>query len=346
MSYFCSLGGKTGRRTNPVRFGFYRKTTVDAKPKRMNFFSTYFLPFVLILITFSIGLTLTFKDFKNIVLHPKAMLVGLFGQLIGLPVLAFGLASFMGFSPVLQAGLMLIAACPGGATSNYVSYLSRGNVALSISMTAINSFAAILTLPGILYLTFDYFMGDGVQPVSVPLGQTVMGIVFYTILPSIGGMLLRRYRRATALWLNKRLEWLMLSMLAVAFTGVMLEKDEAAAPVLLSFPLGWVFVAALLLNVSAMFLGYGMARLLRLSNADQVTIGIEIGLQNSMLAITVAGSILQNVEMAQVGVIYGSFTFFSAAAFGLLMSQKVSLRQFFKTGKLYKEEAQATETED
>lgn len=302
----------------------------------MSFFATYFLPFVLVLITFSIGLTLSLKDFRDIFLHPKAVLVGLFSQMVVLPSIAFGLVIALGLPPILQMGTMLIAACPGGATSNYVTYLCRGNVALSISLTSINSFLTIFTLPAVLYFSFQYFGNNIEQGIELPFWQTVLSVFLFTLLPCIAGMAARARWEGQAVWLNKRLETLLLFFLAAAFAGVFFEKDDAAMAVVSTFSIGQVFLVAVILNILGMFGGYLLARALQLSNADQVTIGIEVGLQNSMLAITVAGTLLHNMEMAQVGVVYGSFTFFTAVLFGAVFSDKVSIVQFIKTRKWYK----------
>lgn len=308
----------------------------------MSFFATYFLPAVLVLITFSIGLTLSVKDFKEIFIRPKAVIIGLLSQMVGLPLLAFLLVYLSGLPPILQVGTMLIAACPGGATSNYVSHLCRGNVALSIALTSINSFLTIVTLPLILYFSLNFFLDTQQQQViNIPFWQTVISIVLLTLLPCVVGMMVRAYWKEKAVWLSQKMEIPMLVLLAAAFAGVMIEKNNAPADITVnnhSFSLGQIFLVALVLNVAGMFIGWGLARATKLSAADQITIGIEVGLQNSMLAITVAGTILHNMEMAQVGVVYGSFTFFTAVIFGLVLSPRVSLIQFFKTRKLYKDE--------
>ena len=303
----------------------------------MSFFATYFLPAVLVLITFSIGLTLKLQDFKNIITYPKALLIGLISQMLVLPAVAFGLASIAEMPPMLKIGLVLVAICPGGATSNYITFLCRGNVALSISLTSINSFLTSITLPFILRLAWASFVEDGDNlEVIIPFWKTASNIVLMSLLPCIVGMWVRAQYQDFALVLSKRMDRILLLLLGIAFGAVMLEKDPS--PQIQEFPVMTVLLFAFALNIAGLSLGYLLAWFARLDKATRVTTGIEVGLQNSMLAITVAGTLIGSMEMARVGVVYGSFTFFTALAFGVIFSPHLSIIQFFKTGKLYKKE--------
>lgn len=304
----------------------------------MSFFATYFLPAVLVLITFSIGLTLRLRDFKNIIAYPRALIIGLISQMLLLPAVAFGLASISPLPPILKIGLVLIACCPGGATSNYITFLCRGNVALSISLTSINSFLTSITLPFFLRLAWSFFLiGDENIEILIPFWKTASNIVLLSLLPCIIGMWIRAQYQDAAFILSKRIERISLLLLGIAFGAVMLEKDPSQP--MESFPYVMVFIYTFVLNIIGLLLGYLLAWLGRLNPATRVTTGIEVGLQNSMLAITVAGTLIGSMEMARVGVVYGSFTFFTALAFGIIFSPHLSILQFLKTGKLYKKEA-------
>src|SRR5690606_22174214 len=143
---------------------------------------------VLALITFSLGLTLTKRDFHNIMLNPKALTVGLLSQIIILPLVVWGLLFFYPFSPEIKVGFIIIAICPGGVTSNLVSFLLKGNVALSISLTVINSIITLLTIPFLTNLALNYYMGE-TSAFGLPYFHTMISIFLVTLLPATIGVM-------------------------------------------------------------------------------------------------------------------------------------------------------------
>lgn len=295
------------------------------------FFSTYFLPAVLALIMFGMGMSLTVDDFRNIFLYPKAVITGLISQMVLLPALAIGLVSLSGLSPALQVGVVLIAACPGGAVSNLLSYLLRGNVALSVSMTSINSLLVVLSIPIIVNIALSLFMGQ-TSNLSLPFWSTVLQILLITVIPCGLGILVRRYRLSFAQRSQAPLKVLMPVLLALAMlAAIFLEKKDGVkvttAQYFEVFP--WVFG----LNLMAMFGGWSIGRLLRLSDAKSLTIGLEVGLQNSGLAIAVATSahLLNSPDLAIPATVYALFSFFTAVIFGLIVNRKnVRLKDLFR----------------
>jgi len=259
------------------------------------------------------GLSLTDRDFRNIFVQPKAVIIGLCCQIILLPLIAWLIVRSINIDPYFKVGLMIIAACPGGATSNLVTYLLRGNVALSISMTAINSLITLITIPLVVTLSLDAFLHAD-DTITMPVGQTILKVFLITILPAFTGTRLRKHFPEFATGLEKPLRIILPLLLLLVYGGVVFTSEDAGENTRAEFI--QIFPYALLLNFLAMGSGLMIARLMRLRVINQFTISIEVGLQNSALAILVAITLLGSPKMALVPVVYGSFTFFSTLLFG------------------------------
>lgn len=289
--------------------------------------STYILPSVLALIMLGMGLSLTSQDFKNILLHPRQVFVGLICQMLLLPMIAIGIAyasGWAGLPPELQVGIVLIAACPGGAVSNLITYLLNGNVALSVSLTTLNSFLVIFSIPIIIRLALLLFMGSDSKEIVLPFWDTVLQILLMTVIPCIIGIYIRSKSTRMAVALEQPLKYAMPILLALAMLGaIFLENGDAQTVSLLDYAGVSLFVLAL--NVAGMLLGYYVAYWQKLGKDNQITIAIEVGLQNTGLAITVATSsmFLGSQVMAIPASIYALFTFFSAVIFGLLVKPEL-----------------------
>ncbi len=143
-------------------------------------FSEYFLPVTLAIITLGMGLSLTDKDFRNIFMHPKAVIIGLCSQMILLPLIAWLIVRSIDIDPIFKVGLMIIAACPGGATSNLITYLLRGNVALSISMTALNSILTLITIPLVVHLSLEVFYHENTA-IRLDVGMTIIKVFLHDL---------------------------------------------------------------------------------------------------------------------------------------------------------------------
>lgn len=289
--------------------------------------STYILPSVLALIMLGMGLSLTSQDFKNILLHPRQVFVGLICQMLLLPMIAIGIAyasGWAGLPPELQVGIVLIAACPGGAVSNLITYLLNGNVALSVSLTTLNSFLVIFSIPIIIRLALLLFMGSDSKEIVLPFWDTVLQILLMTVIPCIIGIYIRSKSTRMAVALEQPLKYAMPILLALAMLGaIFLENGDAQTVSLLDYAGVSLFVLAL--NIAGMLLGYYVAYWQKLGKDNQITIAIEVGLQNTGLAITVATSsmFLGSQVMAIPASIYALFTFFSAVIFGLLVKPEL-----------------------
>jgi len=283
-------------------------------------FTNYFLPVTLAIITLGMGLSLTDRDFRHIFSQPKAVITGLSCQVILLPVIAYLIVRSIHIDPLYKVGLMIIAACPGGATSNLITYLLRGNVALSISMTAINSLITLITIPIVVTISLETFIHADAN-IHLKVGETVVKVFLMTLLPAFAGTRIRKRLPEFAEKLERPLRIILPLLLLVVYLGV-LFIDQGTASATASDFFG-IFPYTLLLNAASMGAGLLIARLLRLGVKNQYTISIEVGLQNSALAIFVAATLLKSNEMALVPVVYGSFTFFSTLLFGWMV-KKVS----------------------
>jgi len=281
-------------------------------------FSDLFLPIALAIITLGMGLSLTDRDFRNIFTQPRAVITGLCCQMILLPLIAYLIARSVQLEPVFKVGLMVIAACPGGATSNLITYILRGNVALSISMTAINSLITLITIPLVVSLSLEAFMQED-QTIRLNVGQTILKVFLIVILPAFAGTRIRKFRPGFADWLERPLRIILPLLLLLIYAGVIfIDQGNGLA---MGKHFTTIFPYALLLNIAAMGAGLLVARSLHLGVKNQFTIAIEVGLQNSGLAIVVALNLLGSQLIGLVPVVYGSFTFFSTLFFGWLVKK-------------------------
>ena len=278
-----------------------------------NIFSGYFLPVTLAIITLGMGLSITHRDFKNVFFRPRAVIVGICCQILLLPLIAFGVASITNIDPYFKVGLIIIAACPGGATSNLVTYLLNGNVALSISMTALNSLITLVRIPVNVSLALLVFLHTDAE-IQLNVWDTILKVFLLTVVPAYIGVTIRHRKSEFAERLNRPLKVILPLILLVVYLGVLFIDEGSTIATRKDF--FNLMPYALLLNALSMFLGWQVAYLTKLKRVDRYTIAIEVGLQNSALAIFVASTLLGNREMALVAVVYGSFTFFSTAFFG------------------------------
>jgi len=281
-------------------------------------FSEIFLPVALGIITLGMGLSLTEKDFRNIFTHPRAVITGLISQMLLLPLIAFFIAGISHIDPLYKVGLMIIASCPGGATSNLVTYILRGNVALSISMTAINSVITLITIPLVVSLSLGFFMHQDAS-IRLNVGETMLNVFLITLLPAYAGTRIRKWKPKLADGLEKPLKIILPLLLALIYTGVVFIEREGEPTSIADFIA--IFPYTLALHLAAMATGLLVARLAGLRLRDRFTIVIEVGLQNSALAIFVATTLLKSQSMSLVPVIYGAFTFFTTLFFGWVVKK-------------------------
>ena len=265
-------------------------------------------PLALGVIMFGLGLGLTGEDFRRVARYPRAVLLGLGLQTLLLPWVAFALALGFGLSPELAVGLMLLAASPGGATANIYSHLARGDVALNITLTAINSLLCLLTLPLILNLSLDYFLGAG-QYVPPPT-KKVIEVAVIIVLPVLLGMLVRAKAAGFAARAEKPLRLLSVLVLALLIVAAVSKEWQTLAASLAA-----VGLACLLFNLASMAVGYAAPLALRLPRRQATAIAMEIGIHNGTLAIFIALNVLANTTMSIPAAVYSLLMFFTAALF-------------------------------
>ncbi len=270
-----------------------------------------FLPLALGVIMLGLGLSLTVADFRNVLKHPKAVAVALLCQVVILPIACLGLIYAFGLSPALAVGMMLLAASPGGTSANLYSHLAGGDVALNITLTAINSALALFTLPLIVNFSLIQFFGEGK---IIPLQFSKVMQVFVIVLgPVLIGMWLRRKFPGLAARLEKPVKILSAVFLfAVVLVALIQEWDTLVtwAPI--------VGLATLAFNLLSLAVGYFGPRLAGIDKRQATAIGMEIGIHNGTLAIAIALSpvLLNNATMAIPAAIYGLIAFITAAIFG------------------------------
>lgn len=271
------------------------------------------LPLALAFIMFALGLTLVVDDFRRVLTRPKAMLLGLVGQMLVVPLLAFALALAWGLQGEMAVGLMILAACPGGVSSGLLTHLARGDTALSISLTAVTSIAAVLSVPFIVDLSMVRFMSTGVN-VDFPLLKMVRGVFLLTTVPVVLGMSLKAWRPVLAV----RLERPAGRLATALFVLIVLATFVSQRQVLMD-NLGRIGPAAMLLNMLVMATGFGLAVAGGLARRARIALATECGLQNAGLGIFIAASVLQSPAMTVPSVVYALLMNFGAIAFVVLM---------------------------
>jgi bile acid:Na+ symporter, BASS family len=272
------------------------------------------LPLALFIIMLGMGLSLVVQDFARIVKHPKAVVIGLFGQMVVLPAIGLGVVYLYGMDPLLAAGLMILALSPGGTTSNMIAYLSRGDVALSISLTAVVSLVTPLTIPLLGSVFLAMLLGEA-KDISLPMGQTIVQLVAITLVPVGIGMLLKKRFPKFSEKTERPVKILSLVFLFLIIGGIMRQNWDKLPGFFAETGL-----AALTLNVSTMVIGFFGALSLRLERKQAITIGVEVGIQNGTMALLVTGTILNNPTMSIAPAIYSLIMFGTGAVFGIVVN--------------------------
>ncbi len=280
--------------------------------------TTLLLPVALGIIMLGLGLGLGIGDFRRIARYPRAVIIGLVLQVGVLPWAAFALAMLLKLPAELAVGLMLLAASPGGATANIYSHLARGDVALNITLTAVNSVLCLLTLPIILDLSLRWFLGAG-QYIPPPVGK-IIEVAAIILLPVAIGMLVRAWAPVFAARMEKPIRLLSVLVLVLLIIATVVQAHQA----LLAY-FAAIGLACLLFNLLSMGVGYAAPIALELPRRQAIAIAMEIGIHNGTLAIFIALNVLENAAMSIPAAVYSLLMFFTAAAFAawLLRADRV-----------------------
>ena len=273
--------------------------------------SKVFLPISLAIIMLGMGMTLILDDFKRIFKFPKAIFIGLTNQLILLPIVGFLLAILFDLDPIMAVGLMILASCPGGPTSNLITQVCKGNIALSVTLTAFASFISILLIPFILSFVLQYFDTNTVATIKLPIVDTILQIMVITVIPITVGMLIRNYKASFADSMEKPMKIASTVIFILVFIAVLVANKS-----LLVDGMKEAGLVTLLLNIITMALGYFTAKLFKLDIKSRISIMIESGIQNGTLAFVIAASILNDLEM---GIPIGVYAIWMFITGGFLM---------------------------
>ncbi|MFF2368963.1 bile acid:sodium symporter family protein [Agromyces sp. NPDC058110] len=281
----------------------------------MSALTTIGLPVALGIIMFGLGLSLTLGDFARVLKQPKAVIIALLCQLIALPAICFGLVLAFQLPPVLAVGMMMLAASPGGTTANLYSHLFRGDVALNISLTAVNSVVAVFTLPIITNLAIVYF-----NPFDDQLGlqwSKTLEVFAIVLLPVAIGMVVRRFWPKFADAMDKPVRIASVVILVVVIAGAVASNWTLLVANFAQLALITVVFCLISLTV-----GYLVPRWLRVGKRQAIAASFEIGIHNATLAIVIAQSVLGSKELSLPAAVYGVLMFFIAFGFGFLIRDR------------------------
>lgn len=276
------------------------------------------LPLILAVIMFGMGLSLTKADFARLWRTPKPILVGLIGQILLLPALAFFVAVVFNLSEELAIGLMILAACPGGTTSNVISHLARANLALSVSLTAVTTVICVFTTPWIIQFAILQFSSAEAQ--SFSLLKTSIGLMLLTLAPVLAGIWFRSRWQQTALSIEGIFRRISLLFMIVLIIAIVIQERE-----MLMSSFDKVFWATIILNFAAIGTGILLAHISGLQFRERVTLGIEVGVQNASMAILIAITFLSSPAFATSAGVYG-VTMYIGAVFLAVWAKKNARR--------------------
>ena len=270
-----------------------------------------FLPVSLAIIMFGMGLTLVVSDFGRLFTYPKEVLIGLFNQLIFLPLIGFLIILLFDLNSSMAIGIMILSLCPGGPTSNLITQVARGNIGLSVTLTALASLITVFTIPIILSEAITYFTGETDVIIELPVVQTMLQILVITVIPVSIGMVIRKKNESFALRMERPMRIASTVLFIIIFLLVMIANKDLIVQAMKE-----VGLATLLLNLSTMAFGYFTAKIFGIKGKSQISITIESGIQNGTLAFVIATTILNNVEM---GLPTGAYSIWMFITGGILM---------------------------
>ena len=270
-----------------------------------------FLPISLAIIMFGMGLTLVVNDFTRLFTYPKEVIIGLTNQLVFLPLIGFLIILLFDLNSSMAIGIMILSLCPGGPTSNLITQVARGNIGLSVTLTALASLITVFTIPIILSKAITYFTGETDIVIELPIVQTMIQILVITVIPVSIGMLIRKKNKAFAARMERPMRIASTVLFIIIFLLVMFANKDLIVQAMKE-----VGLATLLLNLSTMALGYITAKVFGIKGKSQISITIESGIQNGTLAFVIATTILNNVQM---GLPTGAYSIWMFITGGILM---------------------------
>ena len=281
------------------------------------------LPIALAIIMFGLGLTLTVADFRRVAQTPRAVVVVLALQILALPLVAFGLVTLFDLDPLLAVGVMLLAASPGGTTANLFSHLFHGDVALNVTLTAINSVLAAISIPVITNFAISWFGAEG--ELGLQVGK-VLQVIAIVVVPVAIGMLVRSREPGFAAQADRPVRIFSIVVLVVVAVGALLGERDNLADYLQQ-----VGLVTGLFCLASLTIGYGAARLMRLDERQAIASSMEIGIHNTTVALTIALSVLESTEVAIPSAVYSVLMYVLATAFGFAITRGHSRQAMAET---------------
>jgi bile acid:Na+ symporter, BASS family len=266
-----------------------------------SFLSAVVLPIALAIIMLGMGLSLVPEDFQRVKKYPKAVSIGLISQLVFLPIIGFVIAKVVPMQPAIAMGLMIVALCPGGVSSNLITFLAKGDVALSVTLTAFSSVITVFTIPVLGNLAYRHFIGQ-TAAIALPIGATILQVFLMTLLPIGLGMGLRQIYPEVARRLEKVTNRLAVAFLAIIILMLIIREWNSLPGFIVQ-----VGVGVVLLNTISMLTGFYVSKLFHLKPPQQISVAIEVGIQNGTLAIAITAGLLNNPDMAIPAAIYSLF---------------------------------------
>tara|TARA_Y100001960_G_scaffold326874_1_gene412087 strand:+ start:739 stop:1611 length:873 start_codon:yes stop_codon:yes gene_type:complete len=278
----------------------------------MGVITEVFLPLSLAFIMFSMGLALTVEDFRRVVVQPKSFAVGAFAQVVLLPGIAYIIVLVSPVKPIFAIGLMILAACPGGVTSNLLTHLAKGDTALSVTLTAVISVVGVVTIPFIVNFALSQFAG-ATEEVALPIANTIFGIFLITTVPVAMGMALKHSVSGLADSIEPHARTIATILFVTIVIGAIISQWENLPRYFKEAGL-----VTLALNLIMMAVGFYIARAFVLGRRQGIAISLETGLQNATLAILIGTTLLDDIRLAIPGAIYGLLMFVTAGVYVIL----------------------------
>jgi BASS family bile acid:Na+ symporter len=272
-----------------------------------------FLPVAIVVIMLGLGMTLAVADFARMARYPRAVALGLVLQLVALPFVAYAIVVAFGMSPALGMGLMILAFSPAGATSNMVTYLCKGDLALAVTLTALSSLVTPFTIPIFGQVAMSRIMGDATV-IAIPIGSMIGQLVAVTLAPVALGMVIKRFAPHFAARAERPLKAVSLVFLVAVIAGVLAQNAKEVPAFFAATGL-----PSLALNVAALAMGFFGALAVKLERQQAITLGIEVGVHNGTMALFVTGTLLNNPEMSITPAIYSLIMYGTAGIYGYLV---------------------------
>lgn len=284
---------------------------------------------ILGLMMLGVGLSLTTSSFKNVFLFPKPLIIGLASQIVILPVIAFLVSYFSDIPPEFKVGLVILAACPGGTTSGIITYLFKGNVALSITFTCINSIISLASIPFIVNLCLLFYLGKSTI-IHLSWVETIIQIFSVTIIPAMIGVAIRKVFPEFSMKAQRPLKFLLVVVLAFVFIILFFAREDKGGTGITSAELFDILPSALLLNLLCLGWGLILGLITKLGIKNSYTISIEASVHNTILAFLVAGTLLNSKDMVKPALVYAMFSFWVAVIYSLLINRLIQKGLFLR----------------